>query len=168
MLRALAVGLSFLGFVEGSFAGPPSALPTRKPSPTPPPTQVVPIANESPVVVQAPPVQQIAPVPVTPIAPAPVYHATPIPVQQAVPSPTPAIAHPCPCERTVRPGRAWLTGGRPVLIDDRFRYEPRIRDIRYSMPSSTLPGAGLGAPDTLFVLPPYQARDGYFRLFDTR
>ena len=52
------------------------------------------------------------------------------------------------------------------VIDCKDRYEPRIRDIRFAPASSTLPGSGLGAPDTLFVLPPY--RDGYIRLFETR
>ena len=59
-----------------------------------------------------------------------------------------------------------MIGGRPIVIDCKDRYEPRIRDIRFAPASSTLPGTGLGAPDTLFVLPPY--RDGYIRLFETR
>lgn len=144
MLRSLAVGIALLGVVEGIQADPPAVKVLPAPLPKTAPSQVV-RADGTPVVVQT--------------APAPVVVKT---------IPGPVTTQPCPCEQTVRPGRVWLTGSRPILIDDHFRYEPRIRDIRYSTPSSTLPGSGLGAPDTLFVLPPYQARDGYFRIFDRR
>jgi hypothetical protein len=144
MLRSLAVGLSLL-VLDGIHADPPAAKVVPPPSPKPATNQVV-RADGTPVVVQ----QAQTPAPV---------------IVRTIPGPA---TQPCPCEQTVRPGRAWLPGCRPILIDDHFRYEPRIRDIRYSMPSSTLPGTGLGAPDTLFVLPPYQARDGYFRIFDRR
>ncbi|HVJ83338.1 MAG TPA: hypothetical protein VNC50_19895 [Planctomycetia bacterium] len=62
--------------------------------------------------------------------------------------------------------RLWRVDGRPVMADDLYRYEPRVRDARFSPVSSTLPGSGLGAPDTIPVLPLY--RNGYFRLFNTR
>src|SRR5688500_14572969 len=100
MLRSLAVGLSLLGFVDGLRADPPA----MKIVPAPVPSQVV-RADEPPVVVK----------------PAPVV------VQGA---PPPIAAQPCPCEKAVRPGRTWLQGWRPVVVDDPFRYEPRIRDIR--------------------------------------
>jgi hypothetical protein len=67
-----------------------------------------------------------------------------------------------------RPQRLWLTADRPIYMDeDKFRYEPRIRDIRFAPMSSTLPGGAMfGAPDTLPVIPAY--RDGYIRFFSFR
>jgi len=137
MLRSLAVGLSLLSFVNGLRADPPAV----KIVPAPVPSQVI-RADGTPIVVNPAPV---------------VVHATP----------TTIAPSPCPCEKCVRPGRVWLSGWRPVVVDDPFRYEPRIRDIRFAPQSSTLPGSGLGAPDTLFVLPP-SYRPGYFRVFDRR
>jgi hypothetical protein len=137
MLRSLAVGLSLLGFVDGLRADPPTA----RIVPASVPSQIV-RADGAPVVVKPAPV---------------VVNA----------APTAIAAQPCPCEKAARPGRVWLSGWRPVVTDDPFRYEPRIRDIRFAPQSSTLPGAGLGAPDTLFVLPP-SYHPGYFRVFDRR
>jgi hypothetical protein len=159
MLRTLAVGLSLFGTIQGSFAGPPaaqsSALPKRV-SRANYQVEVQPVALT--VVQPAAPVVRQEPAPVV------VHHSPPGTVVHAAP-PRP-VAKPCDCERVVRPGRIWLVPDRPIVIDCKDRYEPRIRDIRFSPMSSTLPGSGLGAPDTLFVLPPY--RDGYIRLFETR
>jgi len=189
MLRTCTVGLSFLGFAAGLQAGPPSAFPIRSHTVLIPATSIdaAPVVMES--VVQPPTsAPQAAAQPATPAlqvvpqqqsiqqlrpAPQPVQQATPIPVVQTTPTPIAAprtiVAQPCPCcEPTVRPGRVWLDGSRPVVIDDRFRYEPRIRDIRYAVPSSTLPGGSPSAIDTPFVIPNYRARDGYFRIFDLR
>ena len=138
MLRSLAVGLSLFGVVQGSFADPPTATPA--PHPAPVPSRVV--NAGTPVAVQQAPAAMI----------------------QQVPSRV--VSQPCDCQKTIRPQRLWLIAGRPIVIDCKDRYEPRIRDIRFAPMSSTLPGSGLGAPDTLFVLPPY--RDGYIRLFETR
>jgi hypothetical protein len=175
MARMLAIGLSVIGWVAVAKAGPPSALPTRTITPavavdstpfieiTPAPvvaapqkvTPAVPI-GQLVVIAPAPQAQVLQPAPGNVVlAPAPVVQVAPPPARR------------CPCEQ-IRPGRVWLTDNRPILIDDRFRYEPRIRDIRYATPSSTLPGSGLGAPDTINVIPPYRARDGYFRFFDMR
>lgn len=159
MLRTLAVGLSLLSGVSSAIAGPPASKPSAMP------TRVVRAAAQestqpkTPTVVHAgtPVVVQQAPTPI-PAQPAPVV------VQHA---PGTVVQQPCnDCNRAVRSGRIWMIDRRPIVIDCKDRYEPRIRDIRFAPASSTLPGTGLGAPDTLFVLPPY--RDGYIRLFETR
>src|SRR5262249_30031889 len=124
MSRSLAASLSLVVVAVGVHADPPVVKVLPAPAPTPMTGQVI-RADGRPVVVQ------------NTQAPAPV-------VVRAAPGPV--VAQPCPCEQTVRPGRLWLTGGRPILIDEHFRYEPRIRDIRFASPSSTLPGTGLGAP----------------------
>jgi hypothetical protein len=78
-------------------------------------------------------------------------------------APCQVSSHQLPC---CRPGRVWLAPNRPIFFEDKFRYEPRIRDIRFAPMSSTLPGTGLGAPDTMSVIPSH--RDGYFRMFQFR
>ena len=60
----------------------------------------------------------------------------------------------------------WLVGGRPICLEDGYRYEPRVRDFRHTPPSMQLPGNAAGQRETLPVLPPY--RGGYFRLFQGR
>ena len=60
------------------------------------------------------------------------------------------------------PGGWWRIGNRPIFCQEGYRFEPRVRDLRYAPGAATLPGGGMGQREALPVLPAY--RDGYFRL----